>query len=87
MFDYVGLFSAAIEPNKGVQSPIYDDLDKKLKIQFDKKPALYWIGIGNTDFLYEANKAYRKKLDDNGYAYTYFETSRTHLEKLAYIPH
>ena len=81
MFDYVGLFSAAIEPNKDVKSPVYDDLDKKLKTQFAKKPALYWIGIGNTDFLYEANKAYRKKLDDNGYAYTYYETPQGHIWK------
>lgn len=81
MFDYVGLFSAAIMPNKDVKSPIYDDIDGKLKTQFAKKPALYWIGIGNTDFLYEANKAYRKKLDDNGYAYTYYETPQGHIWK------
>lgn len=74
MFDYVGLFSAAIMPGKDVKSPIYDDFDGKLKSQFAKKPALYWIGIGNTDFLYEANKEFRKKLDDNGYNYTYYET-------------
>ena len=33
MFNYVGLFSAAIMPDKKVQSPIYDDFDQKLKIQ------------------------------------------------------
>jgi len=81
MFDYIGLFSAAIDPGKDVKSPIYADSDKKLKTQFDKKPALYWIGIGNTDFLYEANKAYRKKLDDNGYKYTYYETPEGHIWK------
>ena len=43
MFDYVGLFSAAILPNQSVQSPIYADFDAKLKRQFDRKPALYWI--------------------------------------------
>ena len=31
MFDYVGLFSAAIMPNKDVKSPIYDNLEVKLK--------------------------------------------------------
>lgn len=81
MFDYVGLFSAAIEPNKNSKSPIYADGDQKLKVQFDKKPALYWIGIGNTDFLYGANKAYRQKLDDNGYKYTYYETPEGHIWK------
>lgn len=81
MFDYVGLFSAAIEPYKDVHSPVYDDLDAKLKAQFSRKPALYWIAIGDTDFLYEANKAYRKKLDDNGYKYEYYETPQGHIWK------
>lgn len=81
MFDYVGLFSAAIEPGKDVKSPVYDDLDAKLKTQFAAKPALYWIAIGNTDFLFEASKAYRKKLDDNGYPYEYYETPEGHIWK------
>lgn len=81
MFDYVGLFSAAIEPSKDTHSPVYDDLDAKLNAQFSRKPALYWIAIGDTDFLYEANKAYRKKLDDNGYKYEYYETPQGHIWK------
>lgn len=81
MFDYVGLFSAAIMPNKDAKSPIYDDFDAKLKTQFAKKPALYWIAIGNTDFLYQANNDYRKMLDENGYKYTYYETGEGHIWK------
>lgn len=81
MFDYVGLFSAAIMPDKNVQSSVYSNLDAKLKTQFDKKPALYWIAIGNTDFLYQANKDYRKMLDDKGYKYTYYETPEGHIWK------
>lgn len=81
MFDYVGLFSAAINPDKNVKSPIYDNLESKLATQFSKKPALYWIGIGNTDFLYEANKQYRGLLDDKGYKYTYYETPEGHIWK------
>ena len=81
MFDYVGLFSAAIMPGKDVKSPIYDDLEGKLKIQFAKKPALYWIGIGNTDFLYKANEDYRKMLDEKGYKYTSYETGEGHIWK------
>lgn len=81
MFDYVGLFSAAIMPNQDVQSPIYDNLENKLKVQFDKKPALYWIAIGKTDFLYEANAEYRKMLDSKGYPYTYYETGEGHIWK------
>lgn len=81
MFDYVGLFSAAIMPGNDVKSPVYDDLESKLKTQFDKKPALYWIGIGDKDFLYDANKQYRKMLDEKGYKYTYYETPEGHIWK------
>lgn len=78
VFDYIGLFSAAITPEKGIYSDIYNNAEAKLKIQFDKKPKLYWIGIGNSDFLYEPNRDYRKFLDQNNYPYTYFETSGGH---------
>ena len=81
MFNYVGLFSAAIMPGKDVKSPIYDNMEGKLKIQFGKKPALYWIGIGNTDFLYKDNEMYRKMLDEKGYKYTYYESSEGHIWK------
>ena len=81
MFDYVGLFSAAIIPNKDSKSPIYDNLDSKLKIQFSKKPKLYWIGIGKTDFLYKANEEYRNLLDKSGYKYTYYESEEGHIWK------
>ena len=81
MINYVGLFSAAIMPGKDVKSPIYDDLEGKLKTQFAKKPALYWIGIGTTDFLYKANEDYRKLLDEKGHKYTYYETGEGHIWK------
>lgn len=79
MFNYVGLFSAAIWPNKNATSTIYQDTEKKLAVQFAKKPALYWIAIGKTDFLYKANEEYRKLLDDNKYPYEYFETEGGHI--------
>jgi len=81
LFDYVGLFSAAIMPREGISSKIYDNQDEKLKIQFSKKPKLYWIAIGNADFLYQANKDFRKYLDDNKYPYTYYETGEGHIWK------
>ena len=81
MFDYVGLFSAAILPDQKIDSPIYKDFDAKLKTQFAKKPALYYIAIGNTDFLYKANTDYRKMLDEKGYKYEYFETGEGHIWK------
>ncbi len=81
MFNYIGLFSAAIMPNEKVKSPIYDNMEAKLKTQFSKNPALYWIAIGNTDFLYKANADYRKLLDEKGYKYTYFESEEGHIWK------
>lgn len=79
MFDYIGLFSAAIMPREDAKSPVYEDLEGKLARQFAKKPALYWIAIGNTDFLYQANKDYRKMLDEKNYPYTYRESDGGHI--------
>ena len=81
MFNYIGLFSAAIMPNKEVSSPIYENMEGKLKVQFDKNPALYWIAIGKTDYLYKANEEYRKLLDEKGYKYTYYESDEGHIWK------
>ena len=79
MFNYVGLFSAAIMPGKNATSPIYENMEGKLATQFAKKPALYWIAIGKTDFLYKANVEYRKLLDEKGYPYEYFENEDGHI--------
>lgn len=81
MFDYVGLFSAAILPRDGVTSPIYADMDQKLAKQFEQAPRLYWIAIGDKDFLYQANADYRKLLDSKGYKYVYRESPDGHIWK------
>ncbi len=78
-FDYVGLFSAAIRARDNVSSPVYDDLEGKLARQFLTPPALYWIAIGTSDFLYENNVSYRQLLDAHGYAYTYYESDGGHI--------
>lgn len=52
-----------------------------MKRQFDNAPALYWIAIGDKDFLYEANTEFRKVLDANGYPYTYYESPDGHIWK------
>ena len=77
MFDYVGLFSAAIF-KEGAKSPIYDDFEGRLKAQFAKKPALYYIAIGKDDFLYNANKEFRAILDKNHLPYHYVESTGGH---------
>ena len=81
MFDYVGLFSAAINRGNptGDFAYIYSNLDEKLARQFAKAPRLYYIAIGNTDFLYKDNVDYRKRLDQKGYRYEYRETDGGHI--------
>ena len=78
MFDYVGLFSAAIFRGKeGVET--YSNLEAKLERQFDEGVKLYWIAIGKDDFLYDENVRYRALLDSEGYPYTYRESDGGHI--------
>lgn len=82
LFDYIGLFSAAIFPFDGRnEAPVYQDFEGKLKTQFEKNPKLYYIAIGDKDFLYNDNVKFRKILDENGYPYEYFETPDGHIWK------
>ena len=81
MFDYVGLFSAAIWPREGLDTPVYRDVDRQIAVQFSKGVALYYIAIGDRDFLYEDNCRYREFLDSNGYPYEYVETGEGHIWK------
>lgn len=78
-FDYIGLFSAAILPNQNVSHKVYNDLDVTLKKQMENGYKLYWIGIGKTDFLYKPVVEYRKKLDDMGFKYIYYESDGGHI--------
>lgn len=78
-FDYVGLFSAALMPREDATGKVYSDIDGTLKTQMDNGYKLYWMGIGKTDFLYDANKEIRAKFDDMGMKYTYMETDGGHI--------
>lgn len=87
-FDYIGLFSAAIQmgqSNHGNDINAALQADAKtadqLKRLFATNPKLYWIAIGNTDFLYDQNKTYRQFLDSKGYKYVYRETGEGHIWK------
>lgn len=77
-FDYVGLFSAALMPREDATRKVYSDIDKTLLAQKENGYRLYWLGIGKTDFLYEANQAFRTKLDEIGMDYEYLETEGGH---------
>jgi len=91
MFDYVGLFSAAIMSDPKVTSKVYDNIDATLQQQLKNGFKLYWIGIGKTDFLYKNNVEFRSKLDAMKFPYVYRESEgghtwtnwRTYLSELA----
>jgi len=86
LFNYVGLFSAAISLNRrgfdGLgdrDQQIAPEVESQLRVMFQKKPALYWIAIGRDDFLYQNNKVYRDYLSQKGYPYEYVETDGGHI--------
>ena len=74
-FDYMGVFSAGLRMND--QSKDKDEA--QLAIQFSKKPKLYWIGIGKTDFLYSYTKTMRDYFDEQNYPYVYYESDGGHI--------
>lgn len=81
-FDYVGVFSSAHSVMRaGSEEGIYANFDATLQKQIDNGLKLYWLGIGTDDFLYEANKEFRAKLDSMGMKYTYMETGHGHIWK------
>lgn len=78
LFDYVALFSPAIKPMFRNSSWIYDNVEEKLVKQWSLSPKLYWIGIGDKDFLLDANIENRKLMDTLGIPYTYHESQGGH---------
>lgn len=77
-FGYVGLFSPAILPPSNNQSKIYQNLDEKLSLQQKNGNNLYWIAIGNQDFLYKGLTDHKKRLDALGFRYQYKESEGGH---------
>ncbi len=57
---------------------VYRTVEQDLQKQFGNAPELYYISIGNIDFLYPENVQYRALLDKNNYPYTYIETQGGH---------
>jgi enterochelin esterase-like enzyme len=81
-FDYVGLFSSAlnVRPVNNPASPVYQNMDEKLKQQMNNGYELYWIGVGVDDMemLYKGIQDFRKELDNIGMKYEYIETDGGH---------
>lgn len=57
---------------------VYENLDEKLKKQFQTPPQLYYIALGRDDFVKKLNDDFRLKLSDAGYKYVYHETDGGH---------
>ena len=82
LFDYIGLFSAAVDQQQANQNGfpnIYENRNGKIDQLFGKKPKLFWIGIGKTDFLIQNNNDLRAYLDSKKHKYTYLETEGGHI--------
>jgi len=84
-FNYIGLFSAGLHISGDRNKSFYELLKENNEVQqqlarlFAAKPALYWIAIGKTDFLYQQNADLRRYLDEKGYPYEYVETDGGHI--------
>ncbi len=85
-YDYIGLFSAFVSLNtksfdgdRGTADQVTPEVEQQLKTLFSKRPALYWIAMGKTDFLYDNCKTYRNYLDSKGYTYEYVESEGGHI--------
>lgn len=57
---------------------VYEDADAKLERQFSTPPRLYYIALGEDDFVKKLNTDWRKRLDKGGYGYVYRETDGGH---------
>lgn len=82
-FDYVGIFSPALFwGNSGKRAVSEEELDltrKQLATLFAKRPKLYFLAIGTTDFLYQADMQYKAELlDKPGYPVQYHESEGGH---------
>lgn len=83
-FDYVGLFSAAInkQNNGGANKWVYENLNDKLDKMFAGKLKYLFIGIGKDDFLYKDNQAFQKtvkSLSHQPQNFQYMETEGGHI--------
>ena len=57
---------------------VYEDFEEKLAEQFEAKPYLYYIAVGDEDFVLKLNDDFRRKLDNNNYPYVYHPTDGGH---------
>jgi len=83
-FDYYGLQSAACRMPREIMpktpdSKLNDDFDGQMARLFASKPKLFWIAIGQEDFLMQMNTELRQYLDTHNYPYEYYENDGGHI--------
>jgi enterochelin esterase family protein len=80
-FGYVGVFSMPpfLRFIGDTDTAFYAKLEQQMKEQKKNGYNLYWLGCGTTDFLYNYVQESRKKMDDIGLTYTYYESSGGHI--------
>lgn len=79
LFSWTGLFSAGLVPQFKSDLDVYSNREAKLRAYEKKGCNLFWIAIGNEDFLYDVNTDFRAELDALGFPYEYHESPRGHL--------
>lgn len=81
MFQYIGVMSmglfSAFNPQTGGDYN-RDAHIKQLEAIKSANPKLYWIGMGNKDFLFQTGVKLRELYDEVGLKYEYLENEGTH---------
>lgn len=78
-FDYVGLFSPALEPEIHFPNKGYDqEIIESLRQQAQDGVKLYWIGVGQHDLQWKTNVPFRKILDEVGMKYVFNPSDGAH---------
>lgn len=83
LFDYVGLFSPMTRPATchGKDSDFYDALKKKLAVQFQDPPQLYWVMTGVWDIFYDLMQHFKFYLNRQHYPYEFYMSPGGHTWK------
>lgn len=57
---------------------VYDNIENKLALQFNPPPKVYYMAIGQKDFLTKMNNQYRAILDSHDFPYTFVSSEGGH---------
>ncbi len=79
LFAYIGVMSMGLMDNDRMGTTYNkEEHSQQIKALSKASPKLYWIGIGKDDFLYSSVVNLRKRYDDEGLKYEYFESTGAH---------